>query len=436
MFNCLRCCTLITILLAGTASITAQSVSVDHIDGYNDYAMIANGSSRNIIYIRLTNNDENHGGVTNGFSISSPYSISWTSSHGDTISFGWPDLFNLGFTIRNWNTDGIGADTIGYSGARLSSTGLPANFDEVAYFITIGPISPSAHNTTIVVDSTFYPDVGTWKWAATNVYPAWGGPYIYRVVDPSRCTGTDTDADQYPAGCDNCPSNYNPYQEDRDDDNRGDLCDNCPDDPNEDQLDTDNDGVGDVCDPCTDSDGDGYGDPGFANPGCPEDNCPDVYNPTQADTDNDGYADACDNCPTTYNINQEDIDEDLFGDVCDNCPNDPDNDIDNDGYCADVDNCPEVYNPGQEDDDNNNVGNVCEGCCRGVRGDGIWYKYDRFDISDLVALADLFFSEYGSPPLECEDEADYDANGRIDISDLLAILDYFFAGGYPPKPCY
>lgn len=82
---------------------------------------------------------------------------------------------------------------------------------------------------------------------------------------------TDTDGDGVMDACDNCPSVYNP-----------------------DQGDLDFDLVGDACDSCTDTDGDGFGNPGYANLDCSDDNCPDVYNPDQTDTDGDGIGDACD----------------------------------------------------------------------------------------------------------------------------------------------
>lgn len=71
----------------------------------------------------------------------------------------------------------------------------------------------------------------------------------------------DSDGDGIPDAMDNCPTTFNPGQENNDGDSLGDVCD--PDD--------DNDGVPDAID-----------------------NCPLTPNPGQQDTDGDGAGDACD----------------------------------------------------------------------------------------------------------------------------------------------
>ncbi len=68
---------------------------------------------------------------------------------------------------------------------------------------------------------------------------------------------------------DNCPSTFNPGQQDADTDGIGDACDSCPNDA---ENDIDNDGI------CADID-----------------NCPNTENPGQQDVDNDGTGDVCDN---------------------------------------------------------------------------------------------------------------------------------------------
>src|SRR4029077_41473 len=51
---------------------------------------------------------------------------------------------------------------------------------------------------------------------------------------------------------DNCPSVFNPTQQDSDEDGLGDSCDSCHLVSNPHQEDIDGDGLGDACDPCVD----------------------------------------------------------------------------------------------------------------------------------------------------------------------------------------
>lgn len=106
----------------------------------------------------------------------------------------------------------------------------------------------------------------------------------------------DADADGACGDVDNCLGVWNPSQADLDADLVGDDCDNCPGNANPSQADADGDAIGDLCDTCTDTDGDGYGNPGFAANTCPTDNCPYAANPLQTDSDFDGIGDVCDLC--------------------------------------------------------------------------------------------------------------------------------------------
>jgi len=63
---------------------------------------------------------------------------------------------------------------------------------------------------------------------------------------PDDCE-PDTDGDDHPTDCDNCPALANPDQVDIDNDGVGDLCDNCPSVWNPGQADGNNDGIGDAC---------------------------------------------------------------------------------------------------------------------------------------------------------------------------------------------
>jgi len=146
---------------------------------------------------------------------------------------------------------------------------------------------------------------------------------------------------------------------------------------------------------CVDSDGDGFGDPGYAFNTCGEDNCPGVANSEQLDPDFDGVGTACDNCPDIYNPEQIDTDGDTIGDACESC-------------CR-------------------NRGN-----CDGSEGSG-----SPVNVSDLTYLVAYLFA--GGPPPPCEEEGNVDGitgtGGPINVSDLTFLVNYLFNSGDAPPAC-
>ncbi len=168
-------------------------------------------------------------------------------------------------------------------------------------------------------------------------------------------TTADPDHDGVDDCTDNCPTVWNPGQEDTDGDGLADACDPCPTVPSN-APDADHDCVPDSTD-----------------------NCPAVANPGQADFDGDGIGDACDdsdgdgvldardNCRTVPNPGQENVDRDGLGDACDDCI-----DFDRDGFGVGTcppDNCPHHPNPDQADSDGDGIGDACPIC--GILGEAV-----------------------------------------------------------------
>jgi hypothetical protein len=265
---------------------------------------------------------------------------------------------------------------------------LVANPDQRAVWSSVLAASSEDAGTlpTVNFGDACHPDfadagIPDWlaQWGDGGQAPAWMGE-------------NDADNDNVPDALDNCTERFNPSQQDRDGDGRGDLCDEdmdgdgyanevdvCPFVFNPDQADADNDGDGDRCDGDWDNDG-------ILND---TDDCPHVWgeyeNGCQAmpemiddagssdagemwlgdagpvdagtvievDKDQDQVPDFEDNCPENPNREQEDVDRDGIGDVCDE-------DDDGDGVADENDTCPLDFNPAQIDLDQDGIGDECD----------------------------------------------------------------------------
>ncbi len=163
-------------------------ISLDHMDSKISPGVITAGDSITYtFYLRYTNNTGNAIlDISNGFRIYSPNGAQWGTTLADTTGALNLTHFNLGVWAQPFNADGSGADTVGILGSAISP-GMPDGFDDVAFTITIGPISPAHVGKTICLDSCFYGSAGSWKWQVdglSHFAPDWGGQYCFIIEEP------------------------------------------------------------------------------------------------------------------------------------------------------------------------------------------------------------------------------------------------------------
>ncbi|MEW6413294.1 MAG: hypothetical protein AB1483_12630 [Candidatus Zixiibacteriota bacterium] len=189
-------------VLASFSLVSAQSVVVDHVDGLNAGGGIDDGAVLTF-YMRLTGDATPHYVISNGFRVYGD-GLEWGGMTGTLnpaykwdLSFGFPCFFDLGMFI-NYFADGVGADTIGFGGAAgMYGTGLPAGFDDIGYWFTIGPVH-GPQGAVLTVDSSFYRPAGRWVWDIVEANVAWGGPYTYMLGEEPVCPEVITYLEQDP----------------------------------------------------------------------------------------------------------------------------------------------------------------------------------------------------------------------------------------------
>jgi hypothetical protein len=177
-------------VLASFGLVWGQAVTLDSTVGLNGGGYIDNGATLSF-YIGL---DNNFAGsvpqtvINNGFSIESADGVSWGSTTialneeycwGPPTCTTYPFFFDNGFFPVVVDGDGTSPDVVGFGGVATWMTGLPADFDDTGYWITIGPIDGEPAET-IVLDSSYFPPMGVWEW--DTYQPSWDGPHTFQIA--------------------------------------------------------------------------------------------------------------------------------------------------------------------------------------------------------------------------------------------------------------
>ena len=215
----------ITLLILSSIILTfslaaGQGVTLENVEGSyglaDDSLILADGSTSIVFNLRLTGLATKCGGFTTGFRISSPDGAQWNSTDADTlpVGTGWDVMWDSlgGFFENHFSVTGADADTIGL-GAIAIYGGLPADFDEVAFTITIGPIAAEHEGKTITLDSCFYPPNGYWVLAGSGGSFSWGGPYTFHLASPTSVAGAEGNLPTSFGLGQNYPNPFNPTTE-------------------------------------------------------------------------------------------------------------------------------------------------------------------------------------------------------------------------------
>jgi len=121
--------------VSGSDTRQTGDISLDEVEGLLQPGQLMAGVGIKFT-MRLSNYTGNKIiGFENGFRVFSPDGATWSPLIADTISHGWPDRFDMLFSIVYSSVNGSGADTVGFSGMTFFETGLPNGFDEQVWSI-------------------------------------------------------------------------------------------------------------------------------------------------------------------------------------------------------------------------------------------------------------------------------------------------------------
>lgn len=166
-------------------------VNVNEIQGLDLDGRIISGSTITIP-VRFTNAGEARTAISNGFRFI-PDGVTWdtiVARWNQAYPWNWESAFPSGCyppacypffdqgTYINYFANGVGL--AGLTGAQ--GTGLPADFDDVAYLITVENVTGSYG--TLTMDSSWWEPANFWLWSGVSENVEWGGPYELQLGYP------------------------------------------------------------------------------------------------------------------------------------------------------------------------------------------------------------------------------------------------------------
>jgi hypothetical protein len=193
----LLCATVVLVVFLPVIS-GAQSITIEggrgHLGSPPNDSVVTN---RPVLFnLHYQNPDMvNRYNISNGFRIYSPNGAVWhlpftiDTLNGDLPHSNWDLVWGL--RMRH----GANEDTVGVIGAIINGAGLPPGYDGIPYAIYVGGFDADQAGLTVCIDSTIYWPGNRWLWMTPStmeplleVYPSWGGPYCFTIVNP-HCDG-------------------------------------------------------------------------------------------------------------------------------------------------------------------------------------------------------------------------------------------------------
>ncbi|UCE25038.1 MAG: hypothetical protein JSU74_03030 [Candidatus Zixiibacteriota bacterium] len=185
---------LFNIVWAGDYFEPAVLIDLNEIEGLDPTGFIPADPEDLVIPIRFVNVDEARTAISNGFEFRgdgvtySDISAEWNPA----FPWDWPHAVELGvfppyFDLGTFINYFFFSDGVGLAGLTgMSGTGLPADFDGIAYFVTLHDAIAQSGGK-LVIDSSYWLPSNFWLWSGVEENVYWGGPYLIPGPECHEC---------------------------------------------------------------------------------------------------------------------------------------------------------------------------------------------------------------------------------------------------------